>query len=119
MRVQSRLCLCVFVFALYWSDCQCFLGSPLRRAEPSTGSQSTGLAPLQMNLLTDMLGGGSKLESQESLPYAPEFCSSTSCVNDVRTFAVQERLISFVSRDTILLGPTLPMDLPLFESEEP
>jgi uncharacterized protein YxjI len=99
MKFQSQLYLCVFVFALYWSDCQCFLGSPLRRAEPSAGSRSTGLGPLQMNLLTDMFGGGSKLESQESLPYAPEFCSSTSCVNDVRTFAVQERLISFTGED--------------------
>jgi uncharacterized protein YxjI len=56
-----------------------------------------------MNLLTDigdMLGGGgNNLERQACLPYSPPFCTSLSCQEDVRTFAVQERLLSFTGED--------------------
>ena len=50
----------------------------------------------------DMIGaglGGSKLDPQSSLPYKPEFCNDISLCGDVRTFAVQERLLSFTGED--------------------
>ena len=52
------------------------------------------------NDIGDMLTGKSNnLEPQDCLPYTPEICSDLSCCNDVRTFAVQERLLSFTGED--------------------
>lgn len=55
----------------------------------------------QMNLFDDlgnMLSGG-KLEPQSSLPYDKPFCADTSCADELRTFAVRERPISFTGED--------------------
>lgn len=50
--------------------------------------------------LGDMIGmGSSTLVSQASLPYEKPFCNELSCRDGVRTFAVQERLLSFTGED--------------------
>jgi uncharacterized protein YxjI len=48
-----------------------------------------------------MLGVSSstQLVSQSSLPHDRPFCKTKSCSNQVRTFAVQERLLSFTGED--------------------
>lgn len=52
------------------------------------------------NDIGDMLSGkGNHLEPQGTLPYAPEFCSDLSSCDGARTFAVQERLLSFTGED--------------------
>jgi uncharacterized protein YxjI len=57
------------------------------------------------NLLDDIgdmigMGGSSTLVAQSSLPYDQPFCKDLSCDYDqVRTFAVQERLWSFTGED--------------------
>lgn len=58
---------------------------------------------LHMNILNDIgdmvTGRGNHLEPQTSLPYNPEFCTDLSCSENIRTFAVQERLLSFTGED--------------------
>eukprot|EP00527_Entomoneis_sp_CCMP2396_P007118 CAMPEP_0198142204 /NCGR_PEP_ID=MMETSP1443-20131203/5068_1 /TAXON_ID=186043 /ORGANISM="Entomoneis sp., Strain CCMP2396" /LENGTH=269 /DNA_ID=CAMNT_0043805167 /DNA_START=46 /DNA_END=855 /DNA_ORIENTATION=+ len=52
------------------------------------------------NDIGDMISGQpSRLDAQDSLPYDPCFCGDKSLCGDVRTFAVQERLISFTGED--------------------
>ena len=48
-----------------------------------------------------MLGvsGGSRLEPQTALPYDTPFCTDLSCQDNLRIFAVQERLLSFTGED--------------------
>jgi len=79
------------------------MGTPLRQNAITPSSSSSTTTTLQMNLLSDigdMLGAsGNNLEPQKSLPYSPAFCSSLSCQEQVRTFAVQERLLSFTGED--------------------
>lgn len=48
----------------------------------------------------DMMGMGSTtLVAQASLPYDRPFCEDLSCTDQVRTFAVQERLLTFTGED--------------------
>lgn len=49
----------------------------------------------------DMMGMGSSttMVAQSSLPYHAPFCNDLSCASEVRTFAVQERLLSFTGED--------------------
>ncbi|KAL7562661.1 hypothetical protein ACA910_006352 [Epithemia clementina (nom. ined.)] len=48
----------------------------------------------------DMIGmSSSTLVAQSSLPYDKPFCQVLSCSDNVRTFAVQERLVSFTGED--------------------
>ena len=85
------------VFLLAAWSCHAFTPS-------ATGSCRQGSTRLH-NLLDnigDMIGmglGGSKLDPQTSLPYKPAFCNDLSVCGDVRTFAVQERLLSFTGED--------------------
>ena len=54
-----------------------------------------------MNFFTDMgdaLTGG-KLEAQTSLPYSPPMSPTLSLSDEVRTFAVRERAVSFTGED--------------------
>ncbi|KAL3934057.1 MAG: hypothetical protein SGBAC_010140 [Bacillariaceae sp.] len=93
--------LLAFLLSLFWQDCHSFLGSPL--FTKASSNVKTRSSSLQMNLLTDlgdMLGGGnSVLTPQSVLPYSKPFCTSTSCAEGVRTFAVQERLLTFTGED--------------------
>lgn len=53
-----------------------------------------------LNDIGDVLSGQtSRLDPQESLPYDPPFCAESSLSSEVRTFAIQERLISFTGED--------------------
>lgn len=99
-----------FIFATAAiSDCKSFfLGTPLslrNSANNNAASRRNSFInqKFQMNLLDDlgdMVGlSGSKLEAQSSLPYSPEFSPSCSLSDNVRTFAVQERLLSFTGED--------------------
>jgi len=64
-------------------------------------SRSCTSSILNMNLLNDLgnMFTGGKLEPQSSLPYAKPLCVDTSCANELRTFAVRERPISFTGED--------------------
>lgn len=80
---------------------QAFLAPPpTTRATKTTAPQpSTRLFNL-LEDIGDMMGmGSSTLVAQSSLPYDRPFCTDLSCQNDVRTFAVQERLLSFTGED--------------------
>eukprot|EP00980_Cylindrotheca_fusiformis_P013844 scaffold3596_cov126-Cylindrotheca_fusiformis.AAC.2 len=105
MRLPSSFRIAL-AFAFVWCDCQCFLVLDGQKKRPSAQflrhHHESSSIRLQMNLISDMLGGGgffSKLEPQDSLPYSPEVCPTHSCSNDVRTFAVQERWLSFTGED--------------------
>jgi len=71
----------------------------------TTQQQSLATPPSSRvyNLLDDigdMMGvSSSQLVAQSSLPYDKPFCDELSCANDVRTFAVQERLFTFTGED--------------------
>jgi uncharacterized protein YxjI len=88
----------IFLLSFSITGCHSFMGTPLRR-DVSLPSK----AQFKMNLLSDigdMLGaGGNNLEPQKVLPYSPAFCSSLSCQEGIRTFAVQERLLTFTGED--------------------
>lgn len=43
--------------------------------------------------------GSTTLVAQEDLPYQQPFCNDLSCADGVRTFAVQERLLTFTGED--------------------
>lgn len=50
--------------------------------------------------ISDMMGMGSTtLVAQSDLPYQPPFCDNLSCAARVRTFAVQERPLTFTGED--------------------
>lgn len=56
---------------------------------------------LRMNFLSDMgdmLTGGA-LQEEKNLPYSPPLCDVNSISDQVRTFAIQERAISFTGED--------------------
>ena len=65
----------------------------------STTTTTTRLYNL-LDDIGDMIGMGSTtLVAQAGLPYNAPFCQDLSCREDVRTFAVQERLLSFTGED--------------------
>ena len=69
------------------------------RVTPTSHSTSSRLYNL-LEDIGDMMGlGSSTLVAQSSLPYETPFCTELSCQSDVRTFAVQERLLSFTGED--------------------
>jgi uncharacterized protein YxjI len=81
-----------------------FIVSPLSgstcRLHPRSGARSTH-SGLRMNFFSDvgdMLTGG-KLVPQSSLPYSSPLSSDLSISNEVKTFAVRERAISFTGED--------------------
>lgn len=54
-----------------------------------------------MNFISDigdMLTGG-KLGEETNLPYSPPFCETNSISDEIRTYAIQERALSFTGED--------------------
>lgn len=67
-------------------------------ASSSTTSSNTKLHNL-LDAVGDLLTGGT-LEPEDNLPFTPPFCNDLSiCSNNVRTFAIKERPISFTGED--------------------
>ena len=107
-----RLTLCLHMTAIWcflletaaWSSRSLFAGNTHVLHTSSQSVHHHQSSPLQMNLLNDLgdmlSGNGNRLDAQTSLPYDPPFCPTTSCdASTVRTFAVQERLLSFTGED--------------------
>jgi len=83
----------VILSCLYITQqCHSFMTNPIRTKQT-----------LQMNILNDIgdviTGKANHLEPQTSLPYSPPFCDTISCSPSTRTFAVQERLLTFTGED--------------------
>lgn len=94
----------LLLLSILLTGCQAFVSTAQAKNKYSSPLSSSWSSSTRLyNILDDigdMLGGhGAALEAQSSLPYEPVFCTDLSCQPDVRTFAVQERLISFTGED--------------------
>ena len=100
--LTTVVCFCMETAAL--SPRSLFAGNTHVLHTSSQSAHRHQSSPLQINLLNDLgdmlSGNGNRLDAQTSLPYDPPFCSTTSCdASTVRTFAVQERLLTFTGED--------------------
>lgn len=96
----TRTATCLLLPLLLWLEHgQAFIpasGVATRALEHASSSRLYNL----LDDIGDMVGmGSSTLVAQSSLPHEKPFCTDLSCGGDVRTFAVQERLLSFTGED--------------------
>jgi uncharacterized protein YxjI len=76
----------------------------------SSSSPTTRLYSILDNLgdMLGMMSSSTQLVAQSSLPHGTPFCSTKSCSNRLRTFAVQERLLTFTGEDFDVYDTAMP-----------